>query len=82
MTFVNGLCDVSNQSDYVRNIGKMYPQLFNGLGCMRGNYSIKLQPDAQPYAVQVPRRIAIPHLKKVRTELDRLQALDVIRQVD
>ena len=58
-----------------------YPQLFRGLGEMKSAYKIELQANAQPFAVQYPRRIAIPLLPKVKIELDRLETLGVIKRV-
>ncbi len=61
---------------------KQYPELFKGLGHMRQPYSIRLKPEAQPYAVFAPRRVPLPLLPKVQEELDRLLRLDVIARVD
>ena len=37
-----------------------YPDLFHGLGKMEGPYKIALKDDAQPFAINVPRRVALP----------------------
>ena len=58
-----------------------YPQLFEGLGEMETSYKIELQANAEPYAVQYPRRVAVPLLPKVKKELDRLETLGVIKRV-
>jgi len=34
-----------------------HPELFQGLGTIEGEYSIKLKSDAKPYALATPRRI-------------------------
>ena len=54
-------------------IFKKYPTLFQGLGKLTGEYSIKLREGAQPYAVTTLRRIALPLLPKVKEELERLE---------
>ena len=36
---------------------------------MKGTYHIDLRPDATPFALTVPRRVAIPLMEKVKTEL-------------
>ena len=41
-------------------IAKQFPQLFKGLGQMTGEYLIKLQSHATPFALTTPQRIAIP----------------------
>ena len=58
-----------------------HPQLFKGLGEMPTPYKIELRQEAQPYAVQYPRRVAVPLMPKVKKELDRLEALGVIKRV-
>ena len=58
-----------------------HPQLFKGLGEMPMPYKIEIQPEAQPYAVLYPRRVAVPLMPKVKKELDRLEALGVIKRV-
>ena len=69
------------------NDGESYPQLFEGLGELETSYKIELQANAEPYAVQYPRRVAVPLLPKVqkksgvKKELDRLETLGVIKRV-
>lgn len=63
------------------NSAESYPNLFKGLGEMPIPYNIELQTDAQPYAVQYPRRIPVPLMSKVKKELDRLESLDVIQRI-
>ena len=55
-----------------------HPQLFKGL---ETPYKIELQFNAELYAVQYPRRVAVPLLPKVKKELDRLETLRVIKRV-
>ena len=58
-----------------------FPQLFKGLGKMEGEYSIQLEEGAKPFALTAPRRVPVPLMKAVRTELQRMQDLGVITQV-
>ena len=75
------LKDIGTQhTDYLINDVESYPQLFEGLGEMETSYKIELQANAEPYAVQYPRRVAVPLLPKVK-ELDRLETLGVIERV-
>ena len=52
--------------------------MFEGLGKLDGQYSIKLKDDAKPFALTVPRRVSIPLMSKVKTELDRKEETGVI----
>ena len=45
------------------------PSLFQGLGKLQGEYSIKLQEGAKPYALSTPRRVPIPLINSVKAEL-------------
>ena len=61
---------------------QMFPQLFEGLGKLEGEYAIKLRPDSKPFAISVPRRVAVPLMGKVREELERMERLGVIAKVE
>eukprot|EP00794_Sanderia_malayensis_P013315 gene13315-14688_t len=62
-------------------IKRKYPKLFNGLGTMDGEFAIKLVPDAKPFALTIPRRVALPLMGKVKDELARMENLDVITKI-
>ena len=49
---------------------------------MRDNYKIELREDATPFAITTPRRVALPLLPKVKTELQRMEDLGVISRMD
>ena len=53
-----------------------------GLSSMEGAYHIKLQPNAEPFALSTPRRIALPLLPKVKQELERMEKMGVISKVN
>ena len=61
---------------------EQYPSLFQGLGKLKGEYSIELRDDAQPFALATPRRVAIPLLKRVQQELERMERMKVITRVN
>ena len=64
------------------SVFKEYPELFNGLGRMTGEYHMKLKECTTPYAVLAPRRVAVPLLPKVKAELERLENQGVISKVN
>jgi hypothetical protein len=61
---------------------QQYADLFAGLGCMKGEYTIRLKPDAQPFAVFTPRRVLVNLLFPLKQELEKLQQAGVIKRVD
>ena len=60
---------------------RQFPSLFQGLGKLRGEYIIKLQEGARPYALTTPRRVPIPLLKAVKQELECMEKLGVISRI-
>ena len=65
-----------------QSIPEQYPRLFSGLGTFKGEYTIKLQPDAKPFCLFIPRNIPIPLREKVKQEIQRMESLGVILQVN
>lgn len=50
--------------DSLESVKKQFPELFQGLGKLQGEYEISLKPDAKPFSLSTPRRISItPHVK-------------------
>jgi len=64
-----------------KNITSQYSSLFTGPGTFAQEYTIKLKPSHQPFALFAPRNIPIPLRTKVQTELERMQSLGVISPV-
>lgn len=54
-----------------------YQDLFSGLGCLPGTYSIKVDKNIQP-VIHPPRKIPIALKDKVKEELDRMEREGVI----
>ena len=57
--------------------GNDYAYLFEGLGCLPGTHSIKLDPKVTP-VVYPPRKIPISLMDKVRAKLNRMEQMGVI----
>ena len=55
-----------------------HPKQFHGLGNLKGEYSIKLRPDAQPFALSSPSIHRMPLVKK---ELEAMESSGVISRV-
>ena len=62
-------------------LAKQFSHMFGGLGKLQGDYTIKLQKGAKPYALHTPRRVAIPLMSAVKRELQRMKDLGVIVEV-
>ena len=58
-----------------------YPQLFHGLGEFKGEYEIKIKPDAKPFVIITPRHVPLAMKPKVKEELAHMEKLGVIRKV-
>ena len=58
-----------------------YKDLFDGLGCIDGEYSIEVNPEVSP-VVHPPRRIPEPLIEDVNKELKAMLENDVIFKVD
>ena len=57
----------------VANPSERFPRLFQGLGKMRGEYTIQIREGATPFALTTPRRVAIPPLESVKSELENME---------
>ena len=62
-------------------IQKKFPQVFQGLGTLAGEYHIQLHPDAKPHAIFTPRHVPFPLRSNVAEELDRMEKAGVISKV-
>ena len=58
-----------------------FPKLFTGLGKLEGDYTILLDPEAKPFALSTPRRVAVPLMGAVKQELERMERLGVIAKI-
>ena len=72
------LCRLSLVEATPQMAAQAFSHLFVGLGKLTGDYCIRLQEGARPYALSTPRRVAIPLMKEVEQELQRMEGLGVI----
>ena len=79
---LNILTKVDAVGDTTSSIPSQFPELFQGLGTMKAEYEIKINPDATPYALFSARRIPIPLRHKVEQELKQMEVTGVISKVD
>ena len=59
-----------------------YPKVFEGLGSMKNEVTIRLKKDVSPFVQAVPRRIAAARKQPLRMELDRMEKLGVIERIE
>lgn len=64
------------------DIKACFPNVFSGLGCMDGEYKIKMTPSHEQFNQTTPTRVPIPVLPNVKDELERMEAMEGIEKVD
>ena len=69
--------DKRKSIELTQNIHKVFENVFNGIGCFEGTFSLQLKPDSKPYQAP-PRHVAYALQKAFKDELDWLQKLDII----
>ena len=60
-----------------QKIHNTYSDVFNGIGCFKGTFSLQLKPDSKPYQAP-PGHMAYALQKPFKKELKWLQELDII----
>ncbi|CAB3983326.1 Hypothetical predicted protein [Paramuricea clavata] len=64
-------------------VKEKYPNLFTGLGQIKDQeYDIKVTHEATPFAITVPRQVAIPLRKETERELQRMERNGIISRVE
>ena len=58
----NKEADKRKSIDLMKELNKTYGDVFNGIGCFKGTFSLHLMPDSKPY--QVPPRCVVYVLQK------------------
>ena len=73
---------LNNVNKQELNVAKEFPTIFGDIGEFKTEVVVNLKENAKPFVQSVPRRVPLPLLDKLKIELDRLIALNIIEQVD
>ena len=57
-----------------------FVDVFQGIGCLPGEYNIQLSKDVHPI-VHPPRRVPVPKKESMKTELDKMVSKEIITPV-
>ena len=79
LNLVTKICNISTDKE---TIVSRFPKLFTGLGCLTEEYEIQLSKDAVPHALTTPRRVPLPLLEPVKSELQRMEREGIITKVE
>ena len=79
LSLVAKVCDMTISKETVLT---RFPQLFSGLGRLYGEYDIKLNSSATPFALLTRRRIPLPLMDQVKAELTRMENQQIISKVE
>ena len=69
LNLVAKVCDMTISKETVLT---RFPRLFSGLGRLQGEYDIKLNNDATPFALSTTRWIPLPMMDQIKAELTRM----------
>ena len=61
----------------IQSIHTKFGDVFNGIGCFEGTFSLQLKADSKPYQAP-PRHVAYALQKPFKEELRCLQEMDII----
>ena len=79
LNLVAKICTINTDKE---TIVSRFPKLFSGLGCLTEEYEIQLSKDAVPHALTTPRRVSLPLMEPVKSELQRMEREGVITKVE
>ena len=75
LSAIEALGLVHRVSNIASDIPAKFPELFEALGSLPGEYRICLSDNAKLFAITTPRRVALSLLPKVRTKLERMEKI-------
>ena len=75
--------DKRKSIELMQEVHDTFGDVFNGIGCFKGTFSLQLKPDSKQYQAP-PRCVAYALQKPLKEELEHLQRMDIITplQVD
>ena len=71
ITQLNLVARVGETTDIRSQIVQKYSPMFQGLGNLGCEYTIKLKPGASPHSIFAPRHVPLPLRSKVKEELEK-----------
>ena len=74
----NTVKDKNKSSTMTQRIHEIFGNIFNGIGCFKGTFSLQLKPDSKPYQVLTKAYVAYALQKPFKEELQHLQELNII----
>ena len=81
LNLVKRVLVVEAESQDINTIVNKYDGVFNGLGCLPGEHNIQVDSSVPP-VVHACRKVPFALKEKLKDELDRMEALDVIVKED
>ena len=81
LNLISRLCELTTD-EYKAKVMRDCPQLFEGLGTMKDEYTIKLKDDAKPFALNVPKKVPMLLYEETKHEIERIIKSEVISPVD
>ena len=79
LNLVAKICTINTDKE---TIVLRFPKLFSGLGCLTEEYEIQLSKYAVPHALTTPRRVPLPLMEPVKSELQRMERESIITKVE
>ena len=72
--------DVASAAEEPQDIFKKYKDVFEGLGCLPGEYHLEVDPSISPVKHTV-RRVAIPLKSELKKHIEELEKMQVLKKV-
>ena len=79
---ISRLCELTTDDYKAKVMCHDYPPLFEGLGTMKDEYTIKLKDDVKPFTLTVPKKVPMPLYEDTTHKIARMLESQVISPVD